>query len=555
MSTVLTKPVLLDETGQAIVGKLDEIKDAIDNGGTEKYPVLIHITTMPTKTSYIAGEQLNLAGIVVKAVFSNNVEYDVTDQCTFSPANGTVLTSSDTSVTATYTWHPTQTSFTANQPISIKSLESIAVTTPPTQTEYYVGDVLDLSGIIVTATYDDETTEDVTSQCVYSPADGDEVSLDDEAITISYTAGGTTRTATQEISVNAIFGAEWDGTATTAWSRTDMADSFVDPVAALSNGDGSSPFDEYMPWKGMKRVEDPVAGTLVEIPKFYYKWTLSGDSIKLQISPKAVDGFYVSPAHSDRGDGQGERDVVYVGAYHSISTYKSATGSALNAQRKSEMRTGIHSLGSDIWQYDDFMFWTIAMLYLVEYADWNSQKVIGMGGNSVLTNGLTDAMIYHTGTDQATRSGGGAIRYRYIENLWSGVGDYIDGVVLSNNNIYMFTNPADYRDSISGSGYTAVASDKVQASGLIKKMKQSSKTGFEFLLYPATTDSTSSYTTYLCDYLYYYNSGTVQARGYSNASSSLSAYGLFYFDGGKTASQTSGLGTYGGRLQKLPNNT
>lgn len=63
MSTVLTKPVLLDETGQAIVGKLDEIKEAIDNGGTEKYPVLIHITTPPTKSMYKVSEPIDYTGL------------------------------------------------------------------------------------------------------------------------------------------------------------------------------------------------------------------------------------------------------------------------------------------------------------------------------------------------------------------------------------------------------------------------------------------------------------------------------------------------------------
>lgn len=43
-----------------------------------------------------------------------------------------------------------------------KNVASIAVTTPPTKTDYKVGETLDMSGAVITATYDDATTDDVT---------------------------------------------------------------------------------------------------------------------------------------------------------------------------------------------------------------------------------------------------------------------------------------------------------------------------------------------------------------------------------------------------------
>ena len=55
---------------------------------------------------------------------------------------------------------------------SVKLLSSIAVTTQPTKTEYTVGDALDLTGCVVTATYSDNTTANVTSSCTFSPANG-----------------------------------------------------------------------------------------------------------------------------------------------------------------------------------------------------------------------------------------------------------------------------------------------------------------------------------------------------------------------------------------------
>ena len=163
-----------------------------------------------------------------------------------------------------------------------------------------------------------------------------------------------------------IYGAEWDGSSSPAWTRTDDSADFADPSPAVSNGNGSSPFDDCMPWSGMKRVEDSEAGTLVEIPKFWYKWTRTGSAMKLQIADSEVDGFFVSPAHADRGDGTGERDVVYVGAYHCDSNYKSTTGMIPKvSMTRANFRTNIHNLGNNVWQWDYAMYWTIMMLYLV----------------------------------------------------------------------------------------------------------------------------------------------------------------------------------------------
>ena len=83
----------------------------------------------------------------------------------------------------------------------------------------------------------------------------------------------------------------------------------------------------------MVRVTDVVAGELVAIPKFWYKWTKSGNSLKLQIADKETDGFHVSPAHADRGDGKGERDIVYIGRYHcNTNNYKRISHAARPAR-------------------------------------------------------------------------------------------------------------------------------------------------------------------------------------------------------------------------------
>lgn len=343
-----------------------------------------------------------------------------------------------------------------------------------------------------------------------------------------------------------VYGAEWAGGSSPLWARTDAAADFADPVAAVVNGNGSSPFDDIMPWSGMEIVEDVIAGTLVKIPKYWYKWTRDGASMKLQIANGAQDGFSVSPAHADRGDGKGERDFVYVGRYHCASDYKSTSGVQPVANKtRDAFRQGIHGLGSDIWQYDFAMYWTIAMLYLVEYANWNTQETIGYGcGTDSLANeGSTDAMVYHTGTDAATRQTYGNVQYRHIEGLWSNMFDWCDGIYFSGANTYCIKNPADFSDTAGGTlvGTRATSSDYISA------FFDPSAQDFEYALYPNATQGSSS--THICDYCYYHSFGVVlRVGGYFSSRNQY--YGLFYLGGGSSASFSySGIGS---RLQKLP---
>jgi hypothetical protein len=227
------------------------------------------------------------------------------------------------------------------------------------------------------------------------------------AASTNYLAVGGTVSVTAQFTT--IYGATWAGTSSTALTRTDASANFSDPVPYVSGAASyGSPFDNLMPWSGMKRVTDSEAGELVAIPKFWYKLTMSGSSLSIQVADGAVDGFSVSPAHMDRGDGKGERDTVYIGRYHCASTYKSTTGTAPKASiTRSSLRTSIHNLGSTIWSADIAMRFTIWLLYIVEFADWDSQTKIGYGcGNNSATEnmGASDSMPYHTGTMQTSRT-------------------------------------------------------------------------------------------------------------------------------------------------------
>ncbi len=83
--------------------------------------------------------------------------------------------------------------------ITAKTLSSIAITTAPTKTAYTAGQTFDITGMVVTATYSDSSTEAVTGACTYIPAGA--LTTGDTEVTIAYAYGGVTKTASQAITV------------------------------------------------------------------------------------------------------------------------------------------------------------------------------------------------------------------------------------------------------------------------------------------------------------------------------------------------------------------
>ena len=325
--------------------------------------------------------------------------------------------------------------------------------------------------------------------------------------------------------------------------RTDMAAGFADPSPAVGNGTGSSPFDDLMPWSGMVKEEDPIAGTLVKIPKFWFKWETQGKSIGLKIAAEPTEGFHTSPAHADRGDGKGERDYVYIGRYHCNGNYRSVGGDLPgNNMTRAQARAKIHNLGADYWQSGIQMRITIWMLYLVEFADWNSQKTIGYGcsfSGSLFNMGVTDRMQYHTGTTVANRTDYGYTQYRYIDGLWDNVFDWMDGCYYNDSGLNIINTPSKFNDTSNG---VVVG---VPSSGFPSTFSVSTKSGLKWAIYP--TAAGGSETTYSADGWYFGSSyPCLFVGGYYNRDQNS---GLFYVSCNWSPNI---LGYIGCRLQKLP---
>lgn len=92
--------------------------------------------------------------------------------------------------------------------VAAKTLSSIAITTPPTKTSYNKGDAFEPAGMVVTATYSDETTADVTASVT---TDFDSVVAsagNGKAVTVTYYEGYVIKTATFSIDVASLGGSE-----------------------------------------------------------------------------------------------------------------------------------------------------------------------------------------------------------------------------------------------------------------------------------------------------------------------------------------------------------
>lgn len=172
-------------------------------GGMGKIPTGIEVTTAPTKTSYKAGEKINLSGMVVKVNFSDGSSQDVTSQCTFSPSAGTTVYEDTTKINVTWVWDKVNITYQTSQAITVtRVLSSIAITTQPTKRNYTKGEALNLSGMVVKATFNSGNSAVVTSYTT-SPANGSALSTTGTiTVTVSYTENGVTKTASTTVTVS-----------------------------------------------------------------------------------------------------------------------------------------------------------------------------------------------------------------------------------------------------------------------------------------------------------------------------------------------------------------
>lgn len=370
-------------------------------------------------------------------------------------------------------------------------------------------------------------------------------------------------------SLTSVFGVSWDSSQpSTALTRLTKAndpnklvtvDITTEPVPAVGTGSGSSPFDSYMPWMEMEeytlnnetgRVSakkgDPGftrtninLPVMVKIPEFYYKIERVGSIFRYYVADGPVDGLSLHPGSGDNYLGRYEAGEASSGTMGLILASYSGTTPSVSKTR-STFRDYARNMASG-FQLRDIAAWcAYDLLYLVEYADWDGQKKIAQGlvnNPSVNKTGLTDAMVYHTG--RANSSDNSAVQYRWIENPWGNVSEFIDGINVYRQSVYICTDPEIYTDD-TDTNYP-YSNIKLPTSGWIKGLGFSSVFPWAFI--PNANGGSSI--SYIPDYTYSGPEWKVLNAG-GHITSKQEA-GLFFFHAGVTSSGTSNK--VGARLQ------
>lgn len=133
--------------------------------------------TKPTKLEYKYGESLDTSGMSVKAIYDDNQSEVIKSD--YSVTGYDKTKSGTQTITVTYRNQTATFDVTVAEPVITK----FEITTPPTTTEYYVGQDLKTDGMVVTVTFEDESTKTTTA---YTLSGYDKNTVGAQTVTVSY---------------------------------------------------------------------------------------------------------------------------------------------------------------------------------------------------------------------------------------------------------------------------------------------------------------------------------------------------------------------------------
>jgi hypothetical protein len=187
-------------------------KTALQAITVEPAPVIvtgISVKSPPTKVDYDEGDTLDLTGLVVTLIKSDGTEEDVAladfaaNGITTEPAAGAILAADVTEVVITVNGQGTTQAITV-EPLPPVIVTGISIKSPPTKVDYDEGEAMDLTGLVVTLTKSDGTSEDVpladfaAHGITTEPADGATLGTGDTEVIITANGQATTQVITVE---------------------------------------------------------------------------------------------------------------------------------------------------------------------------------------------------------------------------------------------------------------------------------------------------------------------------------------------------------------------
>lgn len=326
-----------------------------------------------------------------------------------------------------------------------------------------------------------------------------------------------------------------------AWERTDESVNLI----ANATHDGTTvqnDFDNIYPWSDIKSFNynknlnvitayygdenfsftptDTNINVFTKIPEFWYKrWVDDDDYEYIQIATYAASGFTkVNEFAVARYITGGTTDLA-----------RSISGNVpLGGQTPNNFRTINQTMGTNVHLFDIKSLSAIQLLYLVEYANYNAQDILGNGyvnGSGLINNGTLDSLGMKSGC--LVNDGTAAVIYRGIENIYGNVYTALDGINVNQTHIYISYEPSNYDYSDIDNTYNELGYIlPVEGANWVEKL------GYDVnnpsIMLPIQISSQASDSTYITD------RGVELGIGTS----------MVYFGGGYTQGQYAGLFRY-----------
>ena len=239
--------------------------DGIEIGGTYK-------------TEYSAGEKFDASGMTVNAVYDNGTKIDVTANAIVVDGDK-ALVEGATFVVVSYTFGTGDTAVTktANVTITVSAAKVVGIAVGGEyKTEYVEGATFNANGLVVTATYTDDSTKDVTADAVIDGAyKALEVGM--TALTVTYEG----KMAEIAISVSAI----------EPWLRAENSTTLHTFVGYVVRKNGSKDSNKHFAWIALEMYAD---NTFRVTSRFTTSNWTSGNKMFVQLGTYTIDGNNVT---------------------------------------------------------------------------------------------------------------------------------------------------------------------------------------------------------------------------------------------------------------------
>ncbi len=217
---------------------------------------------------------------------------------------------------------------------------------------------------------------------------------------------------------------------------------------------------------------------MIEIPRFYYKFSRTGDFVDIKVSNVKQDGF-TDWAFSYKGD---VKDKFYVGAYLGFKDVggklRSLSGKTVTGEQTiGQFRTAAQANGAGYEQLSFNKLTALQVLYVLQFKNLNSQSALGAGltDDNFKPTGANDS----SGMNYGTTSMAVQIKFNGIEDFWGNLNQWVDGYIAgANGSDEVKITDGNFNDT--GANYTAypLPSGVLGNGGNISDIVGDNNTGF-----------------------------------------------------------------------------